>query len=204
MPEPPAAEISVPDAVDAPSFKVPEIDVPEFGVKIPEFSFSKPEGGFKLPDVGGFKLPEVKVPDVDISGLKLPEVKMPEVSLPEEAMPEAAPEPVAATTSEAAVPEAAAPAPEVAAPVPEAAVPAVRDEVERATGALAINARTKAVTREGRGLTQRHDAANAILWLPLLAEHLAHPAVTGVARAVLRVLQKRSHLLQGKVLPPSF
>ena len=139
MPEPPAAEISVPDAVDAPSFKVPEIDVPEFGVKIPEFSFSKPEGGFKLPDVGGFKLPEVKVPDVDISGLKLPEVKvpdvdisglklpevkMPEVSLPEEAMPEAAPELVAATTSEAAVPEAAAPAPEVAAPVPEAAVPA--------------------------------------------------------------------------------
>jgi hypothetical protein len=139
MPEPPAAEISVPDAVDAPSFKVPEIDVPEFGVKIPEFSFSKPEGGFKLPDVGGFKLPEVKVPDVDISGLKLPEVKvpdvdisglklpevkMPKVSLPEEAMPEASPEPVAATTSEAAVPEAAAPSPEVAAPVPEAAVPA--------------------------------------------------------------------------------
>ena len=64
-------------------------------------------------------------------------------------------------------------------------MPAVRDEVERATGALAINARTKAVTREGRGLTQRHDAANAILWLPLLAEHLAHPAVTAVARAVL-------------------
>jgi len=148
-PEPPAAEISVPDAADAPSFKVPEIDVPEFGVKIPEFSFSKPEGGFKLPDVGGFNLPEIKVPDVDISGLKIPEVKvpdvdisglklpevkvpdvdisglkLPEVSLPEAAVPEAAPEAAAPAPEAAApVPEAAAPAPEAAAPAPEAAAP---------------------------------------------------------------------------------
>ena len=148
-PEPPAAEISVPDAADAPSFKVPEIDVPEFGVKIPEFSFSKPEGGFKLPDVGGFNLPEIKVPDVDISGLKIPEVKvpdvdisglklpevkvpdvdisglkLPEVSLPEAAVPEAAPEAAAPAPEAAApVPEAAAPAPEAAAPAPEAVAP---------------------------------------------------------------------------------
>ena len=117
--EPPAAEISVPDAADAPSFKVPEIDVPEFGVKIPEFSFSKPEGGFKLPDVGGFNLPEIKVPDVDISGLKLPEVSLPEAAVPEAAPEAAAPAPEAA----APVPEAAAPAPEAAAPAPEAVAP---------------------------------------------------------------------------------
>ncbi len=69
--------------------------------------------------------------------------------------------------------------------VPQERVPAVRDEVEHATGAIAENNRTRNLVREGRGLTNRNEPCNAVLFLPQLAEFLAHPAVTGVAREVL-------------------
>ena len=69
--------------------------------------------------------------------------------------------------------------------VPHDRVGAVRDEVEHATGAIATNTRTRELVREGRGLTAQNDPCNAVLFVPQLAEYLAHPAVTGTARDVL-------------------
>ena len=69
--------------------------------------------------------------------------------------------------------------------IPAADVPRVRDEVVHATTAIPQNEKARSLQRQPRFPLRHHSACNAVLFLPQLAEFLAHEAVIGVAREAL-------------------